>query len=253
MSSEAEVLKALKSLFEHHKALDEKVRERLRVAMEKVSCLEEELARSVQDNATLNQKLRKMKSDYEREAGRASSDGSYGSQAPASGETSENGPSSEGTSASSHQYVGLQSAYDETKNNLMSTLQRLNESMNRISKLEETLIATRDELARAQEANRQLHKDLQESMSLKNDQEERLSTVEKRCLSMHREASGIQDRNDKLEQELAAKDAALRLNEEKVRNLKERLELAEQQLAQSLKRSSSMPLLKRNYNNAWKR
>ncbi|OUC45298.1 hypothetical protein D917_01956 [Trichinella nativa] len=60
---------------------------------------------------------------------------------------------------------------------------------------------------------------------------------------MHREASGIQDRNDKLEQELAAKDAALRLNEEKVRNLKERLELAEQQLAQSLKRSSSMPLV----------
>ncbi|KRX72960.1 Liprin-alpha [Trichinella sp. T6] len=243
MSSEAEVLKALKSLFEHHKALDEKVRERLRVAMEKVSCLEEELARSVQDNATLNQKLRKVKSDYERESGRASSDGSYGSQVPATGETSENGPSSEATSTSSHQYVGLQNAYDETKNNLMSTLQRLNESMNRISKLEETLIATRDELARAQEANRQLHKDLQESMSLKNDQEERLSTVEKRCLSMHREASGIQDRNDKLEQELAAKDAALRLNEEKVRNLKERLELAEQQLAQSLKRSSSMPLV----------
>ena len=64
------------------------------------------------------------------------------------------------------------------------------------------------------------------------NQEERIATLEKRYLNAQRESTSLHDLNEKLEQELQHKEAQLKLQEEKTRAHQEKLELAEQKLAQ---------------------
>ncbi|GIX98536.1 liprin-alpha-2 [Caerostris extrusa] len=222
VSSEVEVLKALKSLFEHHKALDEKVRERLRVALDKVTSLEEELNKA---NEELNQyKTKSVSLEIKEE------------RKPANGEeTIHTSKVSNGTAeaaAEAARVVEMQEAIEKKNSELSASLSKIAELSAKARELEECFSGAQKDIARMQEENARLTRDLKENNAQKEDQEERISTLEKRYLNAQRESTSLHDLNEKLEQELSNKEAQLKLSEEKCRALQERLELTEQKLAQ---------------------
>uniref|UniRef100_A0A674AJV6 PTPRF interacting protein alpha 2 n=1 Tax=Salmo trutta TaxID=8032 RepID=A0A674AJV6_SALTR len=214
VSSEVEVLKALKSLFEHHKALDEKVRERLRVSLERVSALEEELT-------SANQEVRNVSQHHFHR--RRLSNGSMESAHEAG------------------QVVELQDLLEKQNYELAQMKERMSSLSSRVSEVEQELDTARKDLIKTEEMSTKYQRDIKEAMCQKEDMEERIVTLEKRYLSAQRESTSLHDISDKLENELANKEAFLRQMEDKNRQLLERLELAEQKLQQTMRKAETLP------------
>ncbi|XP_071966372.1 liprin-alpha-3 isoform X8 [Engystomops pustulosus] len=229
VSSEVEVLKALKSLFEHHKALDEKVRERLRVALERVAVLEEELEMSGQESLSLREQLARRRSGIDD----GSKDGDSQSSTILNGSTHHDLRGGRETE--------LEEMVEKQRLELCQLKERLTMMCRQMAELEEELNTAQKDLIKSEEVSAKLQRDLKEALAQREDMEERITTLEKRYLSAQREATSLHDVNDKLENELASKDSLYRQSEEKNRQLQEWLEDAKQKLQQTLQKAETLP------------
>ncbi|XP_077169813.1 liprin-alpha-3 isoform X6 [Paroedura picta] len=228
VSSEVEVLKALKSLFEHHKALDEKVRERLRVALERVAVLEEELEMSNQESLTLREQLARRRSGLD--DGSKEGDAQICANGSGSLDLGRGGRESE-----------LEEVLERQRGELSQLKERLTMLCRQMAELEEELATAQRDLIKSEEINAKLQRDLKEALAQREDMEERITTLEKRYLSAQREATSLHDVNDKLENELASKESLYRQSEEKNRQLQDWLEDAKQKLQQTLQKAETLP------------
>ncbi|XP_070086023.1 liprin-alpha-1-like isoform X4 [Equus caballus] len=237
VSSEVEVLKALKFLFEHHKALDEKVRERLRVALERCSLLEEELGATHEELMILKEQNNQKKTlkdgvlDVNRKQENTRS--TNGKQRSSNGSLSQEEDLAK--------VIELQEVIDKQSREQRQMKERLAALSSHVTELEEDLDTARKALIKSEEMNTKLQRDVREAMAQKEDMEERITALEKRYLAAQWEATSVHDLNDKLENEIAHKDSVHCQTEDKNRRLQERLELAEQKLQQTLRKAETLP------------
>uniref|UniRef100_A0A5K3ELW8 Liprin-alpha-2 n=1 Tax=Mesocestoides corti TaxID=53468 RepID=A0A5K3ELW8_MESCO len=238
VSSEVEVLKALKSLFEHHKAMDTRLRERLRAALERAAQLEEEVRLSATDRASLREQLAAtlaniaassgngvsaVDADGKKEAGGALESQPPGGPPLNGGEPAgarDGGRDAENPEGTNYAAVAAAAAASAA-----ATERKLVEVTEKARDLESNVSTLQKDLGRAQDQVTRLQRDLRESEAQREDQEARISTLEQRYLAAQHDATAAHEKANRIGADLISRDSELKQSEERVSHLKIELDM----------------------------
>lgn len=212
-SSEMEILKALRSLFEHHQALDKRIRERVKSAQEETKKYKEKLHQAQVE-------IRRIKRNGQTV---------NGDKSGSNEELNMNNPDT----------AALEQLVERQTGEILDIKMQLEVAQEKLGKLDTAYRDARDEVQSLKELKIKLENEIKELNAHKKDQEDRITTLETRYLHAKRETSSVNDANARLELDLASKESQVKVSEDKLKSLTDKLKSAEERINQLLMKQTA--------------